>query len=149
MTRRPENAIGATPLPINYMTQAAATSEILALLFVYGTLRRGFQLHHHLTRLGARFLAEAKVAGELFERRRYPGARPPRRMGRWIHGELFRLRQPQRDLKILDKVEGFYPAAPERSEFVRGMVEVVAKNGAQQAWIYWLGAPDVQEGLDE
>ena len=33
------------------------------LLFVYGTLRRGFELHHHLARLGARFQTEARVAG--------------------------------------------------------------------------------------
>ena len=37
-------------------------------LFVYGALRRGFELHHHLARLGARFLAEAKVGAELIDR---------------------------------------------------------------------------------
>ena len=131
------------------MIPSAATSDPSPFLFVYRNAAEGFPLHHHLTRLGARFLAEAKIAGELFERRRYPGARPSRRMGRWVHGELFRLRQPQRDLKILDNVEGIYPTAPQRSQFVRGMVKVMVKSGERQAWIYWLSAPDVQEGLDE
>jgi len=46
------------------------------LLFVYGTLRRGFELHHHLARLGARFRAEAKAAAVLIDRGRHLGARP-------------------------------------------------------------------------
>jgi len=128
----------------------AARCEALALLFVYGTLRRRSTLHHHLVRLGARFLSEGKVAGELFERRRFPGARPSNRQGKWIQGELFRLRQPRRDLKVLDKVEGFFLSAPARSEFVRGIAEVTTKSrGHQQAWVYWLGLPEVQEGLHE
>ena len=94
-------------------------------LFVYGTLRRGFELHHHLTRLGARFLAEAKVAAELFDLGRYPGARPAGRRGKWVRGELFQLRRPAQDLRVLDEVEGFVPGAPEQSEFVRAAAEVI------------------------
>jgi gamma-glutamylcyclotransferase (GGCT)/AIG2-like uncharacterized protein YtfP len=110
-------------------------------LFVYGTLRRGFELHHHLVRLGARFLTEAKVAAVLIVRQRYPGARPSRQNGSWVRGELFQLRRPARDLRVLDRVEGFIPAAPQRSEFARAKVEVVLITGVRrQAWIYWLGA---------
>ena len=110
-------------------------------LFVYGTLRRGSELHHQLARLGARFLTEARVAAELIDRGRYPGARPAGRKGKWVRGELFRLRQPARDLRVLDEVEGFITGAPERSEFVRATTEVILNNGARwRAWIYWLGA---------
>jgi gamma-glutamylcyclotransferase (GGCT)/AIG2-like uncharacterized protein YtfP len=111
------------------------------LLFVYGTLRRGFELHHHLRRLGARFWTEAKVAAEWIEQGSYPGARPASQKGKWVRGELFELRQPGRDLRVLDEVEGFIPGAPERSEFVRAAAEVILNNGARErAWIYWLGA---------
>jgi gamma-glutamylcyclotransferase (GGCT)/AIG2-like uncharacterized protein YtfP len=110
------------------------------LLFVYGTLRRGFRLHRHLRRLGARFLAEARVAAELFDLGLYPGARPVVGTGKWVSGELFQLRQPKRDLEVLDQVEGFVPDAPERSEFVRATVEILPSNGTRRrAWIYWLG----------
>ena len=110
-------------------------------LFVYGTLRRGFALHHHLTRLGARFLAEAKVNAELFSMGRFPGAQPSARRGNWIRGELYQLRQQAHDLKVLDEVEGFKPIAPQRSEFVRALAEVIFDNGVRQlTWIYWLGA---------
>ena len=110
-------------------------------LFVYGMLRREFELHHHLVRLGARFRTEAKVVAELIDRGRYPGARPAGRKGKWVRGELFNLRQRARDLRVLDKVEGFFPGAPERSEFVRALAEVILNNGSRQtAWIYWMGA---------
>ncbi|MGA2984047.1 MAG: gamma-glutamylcyclotransferase family protein [Terriglobia bacterium] len=110
-------------------------------LFVYGTLRRGFELHPYLSSLGARFLAEGKVAAELIDLGRYPGARPAGRRGKWVRGEIFRLRQPARDLRVLDALEGFNPGAPKRSEFVRAAAEVILNNGARQhAWIYWLGA---------
>jgi hypothetical protein len=100
-----------------------------------------------LTRLGARFLTGAKVAARLYDLRRYPGARPTLRKGNWVRGETFQLRQPARDLKVLDKVEGFIPYAPQRSEFVRASVEVVLNSSARQpAWIYWLGARRVAHG---
>jgi gamma-glutamylcyclotransferase (GGCT)/AIG2-like uncharacterized protein YtfP len=111
------------------------------LLFVYGTLRRGFELHHHLVRLGARFRAKARVAAELFDLGRYLGARPADRKGEWVCGELFQLRQLKHDLTVLDEVEVFIPGTPERSEFVRTVAEVILNNGTRQrAWIYWLGA---------
>jgi gamma-glutamylcyclotransferase (GGCT)/AIG2-like uncharacterized protein YtfP len=116
------------------------------LLFVYGTLRRGFELHHHLTRLGARFQVEARVAAKLVDLGRYPGALPATGNGEWVHGELFELGQPQPDLQVLDRVEGFIPSAPERSEFIRSTAEVILANGAREcAWIYWL-APRAAAG---
>lgn len=108
-------------------------------LFVYGTLRRGFELYHHLERLGARFQEEARVAAELVDLGRYPGALPAGGNGEWVRGELYELRRPQPDLQVLDRVEGFIPSAPERSEFMRATAEVILANGARKcAWIYWL-----------
>ena len=110
------------------------------LLFVYGTLRRGLRLHHHLERLGACFQAEAKVAAELFDLGTYPGACPASGNGKWVSGELFLLADPSRDLEVLDEVEEFIPSAPERSQFVRTFAEVVLMDGTREcAWVYWLG----------
>jgi gamma-glutamylcyclotransferase (GGCT)/AIG2-like uncharacterized protein YtfP len=108
-------------------------------LFVYGTLRRGLRLHDHLARLGASFEMEAKVAGELFDLGSYPGARPTGGNAKWILGELFLLRHAEDDLKHLDRVEDINPAAPQRSEFVRALAEVIRPDGTREsAWIYWL-----------
>ena len=108
-------------------------------LFVYGTLRRGFRLHHHLVRLGASFRADGKVAGELFNLGSYPGARPITNEGKWVHGELFQLRSPLPDLEVLDRVEEFIPSAHGRCEFIRALTDVIQFDGQRQhAWIYWL-----------
>lgn len=110
-------------------------------LFVYGTLRRGLRLHHHLLRLGARFETEAKVAGALFDLGSYPGARPAPGKENWVLGELFLLRHVENDLKLLDRVEDIKHAAPERSEFARALTELILPNGGHEtAWIYWLSA---------
>ena len=112
---------------------------MIPFLFVYGSLKRGGELHYHLRRLGAQFLTEARVAAVIVGRRRYPGARSTNREGKWVAGELFRLRQPARDLRVLDEVEGFFAAAPARSGFVRVQTEVVLNHSElRQAWIYWL-----------
>jgi len=111
------------------------------LLFVYGTLRRGFALHHHLVRMGAEFVGTGEVQAELFDLGTFPGARRSTRPGRVVAGELYRLRQAQKALKVLDDVEGFSPQAPEKSLFQRAITEVVLRNGARRmAWIYWLNA---------
>ena len=94
-----------------------------------------------MARLGARFLTKAKVAAELFDRGPYPGARPSSRGGRWVRGELFQLRQPARDLRVLDRVEECIQEAAQRGAFHRARTAVILYNGARkQAWIYWLGA---------
>ena len=110
-------------------------------LFVYGTLKRGGELHHHLTRLGARFMGLARATAERVEGGRYPGARPAARQGRGVLGELFELRQPSRHLRILDEVEGCIPAAPSPRRFVRAQTEVTRPGGRRErAWVYWWGA---------
>ncbi len=117
------------------------------LLFVYGTLRRGEELHHHLRRLGARFARRARVAAVLDKRRRYPGARPTGQRGKWVRGEIFVLRRPAQDLRVLDAVEGTVNGALP-GEFVRGTAEVVSNNAVRRdAWMYWLGAGPLTKGI--
>jgi gamma-glutamylcyclotransferase (GGCT)/AIG2-like uncharacterized protein YtfP len=109
------------------------------LLFVYGTLRRGFALHHHLRRMGAEFVATGRVQAELVDLGKFPGARKSARPGRIVAGEVYRLRHAESALKVLDQVEGFSPRSPERSLFQRATTELVLPNGERQvAWIYWL-----------
>jgi len=109
------------------------------LLFVYGSLRRGFSLHHHLRRMAAEFVARAQVHAELFDLGKFPGARKSSKPGKVLAGEVYRLRQTEKALKVLDYVEGFSPRAAERSLFQRATTEVVLPNGERRvAWIYWL-----------
>ena len=108
-------------------------------LFVYGTLRRGLALHHHLRRVGAEFVATGEVQAELYELGRFPGARKSTKRGKVLSGEVYRLRQAEKALKVLDYIEGFSPQTAEKSLFQRATTEVVLPNGERRvAWIYWL-----------
>jgi gamma-glutamylcyclotransferase (GGCT)/AIG2-like uncharacterized protein YtfP len=108
-------------------------------LFVYGALRRGFALHHHLRRLGAEFVTKGEVQAELYDLGKFPGARESTKPGKVLAGEVYRLRQAEKALKVLDYAEGFSPQAAERSLFQRATTEVILPNGERRvAWIYWL-----------
>jgi gamma-glutamylcyclotransferase (GGCT)/AIG2-like uncharacterized protein YtfP len=100
------------------------------LLFVYGTLMRGFALHAMLERC-ADFVGAGQTAGLLFDLGRYPAARPGG--GGLIHGEVYRLRDPGSWL-ALDSAEG--------SQYHRGETGVRMAGGEQvTAYIYWYVGP--------
>ncbi|MGO8735158.1 MAG: gamma-glutamylcyclotransferase [Terriglobia bacterium] len=108
-------------------------------LFVYGALRRGFALHHHLRRMRAQFVAAGEVQAELYDLGEFLGARKSTRPGKVVAGEVYRLRQAEKALKVLDHVEGVLTQAPEKSLFQRAITEVVLPNGERRvAWIYCL-----------
>jgi gamma-glutamylcyclotransferase (GGCT)/AIG2-like uncharacterized protein YtfP len=87
----------------------------------------------------AKCCGEGEVAGRLFDRGHFPGARPSKLGDEWIRGEVYQLRQPARDLRVLDEIEGCNPGAPGGDEFVRGMSELVLDSGERRrAWVYWL-----------
>lgn len=109
------------------------------LLFVYGTLRNGFARHNLLQRLGAARVGMGSIRAELFDLGDFPGAVKSKNSCARVAGEIYRLRNPARALKILDEVEGLRPAAPASSLFRRETFAVTASNGEQKtAWVYWL-----------
>lgn len=109
-------------------------------LFVYGSLRRGFQhpvfdyIKNHFT-----FVADGKVDGLLYDLGTYPAAIPATD-GKGLVGELF-VAKSEEDfewaISQLDDYEGLNPEADETSIYRREAV-TVHHNGIQtQAWIYW------------
>ena len=100
------------------------------LLFVYGTLMRGFPLHA-LLEGRADSVGEGEVAGLLFDLGRYPAAL--RDGGGLIRGEVYRLKDPGL-WQTLDSAEG--------SRYHRGEVGVRLAGGGQvTARIYWYVGP--------
>jgi len=101
-----------------------------SLLFVYGTLMRGFRLHA-LLEGRANSVGDGEVAGLLFDLGRYPAAL--RDGGGVIHGEVYRLTDPGL-WRALDSAEG--------SQYHRGEVGVRLAGGRQvTAYIYWHVGP--------
>lgn len=108
-------------------------------LFVYGTLRQGFEPHIYLRRQSARFLGQGIITGRLYDLGEYPGAVPSDLPGDEIQGELYELPDPDAHLQVLDEVEEFDPDHPETSLFVRRPAEVRLRTGEKiEAWVYFL-----------
>jgi gamma-glutamylcyclotransferase (GGCT)/AIG2-like uncharacterized protein YtfP len=139
-----------------------------SLFFIYGTLRRGFEGHPLLQRLGARYASKGTVNGQLFDLGSFPGAVKPaaapragrlnsqpsepatqvpasRHPGRGqprVTGEVFRFSNPERAVNALDAYEGFRPASPQEGLYARELTEVTLEAGGRiTAWIYWLNRP--------
>ena len=109
------------------------------LLFVYGTLRRGFSRHVFLERLGAQFVGRASTQAELHDLGKFPGAKKSKRREARVTGEIYRLANPERALKVLDAVEGLRGGAPTGGMFRRERAQVSFPNGKHTlAWVYWL-----------
>jgi gamma-glutamylcyclotransferase (GGCT)/AIG2-like uncharacterized protein YtfP len=116
---------------------------MLDLLFVYGTLMRGFD--HPMARLleaSAEFLGDAEATGRLYLVRHYPGLVDSDDSNDRVHGQLFRLPQPRDLLAKLDDYEGCGEAALPPHEFIRTTRPVTAADGtAHQAFVYLYNWP--------
>jgi gamma-glutamylcyclotransferase (GGCT)/AIG2-like uncharacterized protein YtfP len=106
-------------------------------LFVYGTLRKGFDLKLK-DRLSdqLQYVGQAKVGATMYDLGRYPGA-VRNNKGDEVIGEVFLLNDPERVLRVFDKYEGIGGKAPV-SEFVRKRNRVKLRSGKEvMAWVYW------------
>src|SRR5579872_3951872 len=111
-----------------------------AMVFVYGTLRKGFSGHRILQGLHARFKGKGSVHGQLYDVGDYPGAVKGRCGAGHIYGELYEFPDSKRTLKLLDRFEGARVSNPRSGLFRRETTTVTLANGQRlQAWIYWLG----------
>ena len=91
------------------------------LVLVYGTLKRGGVLHHHMK--GARFVGEDAVANcELYFFEWYPAVV---RGNGHIHGEVYEINDEK--LELLDDVEG------EGSLFKQHLLDTIQN---QKVWVY-------------
>ena len=107
-------------------------------LFVYGTLRKGYDLKlkdkvsDHL-----QYVGQAKVGASMYNIGRYPGAVRSSK-GDEIIGDVFLLDNPSRVLKILDKYEGIPEGKERDAEFIRKKNRVWLRSGKYvDAWVYW------------
>lgn len=103
-------------------------------LIVYGTLMRGGSRHHLLSGSETEFLAEGKIQAELFRLpgADYPGAVPTTKSGRYVHGEIYALKNSAPLLARLDEEEGC-----DEGLFCRQLVEVIAQGKNLGAWTYF------------
>ena len=128
-----------------------AGSLALDRLFCYGSLMTGFS---RWPLLGPAVLeGTARVRGSLYDFGEYPGIVLDD--GGWVVGELYRVPDLGVRLPRLDAAEGYDPANPARSLYLRGPVTThVAPATTRDAWLYVYnpavgGAPGRAARIDE
>ena len=108
------------------------------LLFVYGTLMRGFD--HPMAMLLSRaadFIGEARCRGRLYRVKHYPGLVLSDDADDVVFGEVYRLRQPNELLREFDMYEACGEGFAEPTEYVRQLLPVTSDDGAvSEAWTY-------------
>jgi gamma-glutamylcyclotransferase (GGCT)/AIG2-like uncharacterized protein YtfP len=116
------------------------------LLFVYGTLMRGFDnpMAQLLTR-SADYLGQATCRGRLYRVKHYPGLVLSDAADDLVHGELFRLRHVEEMLREFDMYEACGEGFAEPTQYVRKMLPVAREDGvAAEAWTYIYNWPVAQ-----
>ena len=113
------------------------------LLFVYGTLMRGYD--HPMAQLLSRsadFVGEAHCRAKLYLVKHYPGLVLSDDAGDIAYGEVFRLRQASQLLREFDMYEACGDGFAEPTEYVRRPLQVALSDGAQlEVWTYLYNWP--------
>lgn len=111
------------------------------LVFFYGTLMAGFDrrrragIDNKLTYIG-----RGSIKAALFDLGIYPAAIPAPDGRVW--GEVYAMSEIDTVLLALDDIEGFTPADPDRSLYLRRETDVVLPDGSSAtAWVYFYNAP--------
>lgn len=115
-------------------------------LFVFGTLLSGYD--HPMARLVAQscdLVGHAHCQGRIYLAAHYPGMLLSDDPADQVFGELYRMRDAEALLRVLDDYEGFGPHQPQPNEFVRERVRVMlaAASGSApvEAWTYLFNRP--------
>jgi gamma-glutamylcyclotransferase (GGCT)/AIG2-like uncharacterized protein YtfP len=123
-------------------------------LFVYGSLRSGFQ-HAAYQYLSKYFhlIGNATVKGKLYDMGEYPVAIATENE-RFIIGELYQINTAEEfsyAIGQLDDYEGLFPEEGETTLYKRETVTVYCNNQQSTAWIYWFNGsidnlPEIASG---
>lgn len=123
-------------------------------LFVYGSLRSGFQhpAYAYISRYFS-FIGNATVKGTLFDMGEYPAALPAH-TNDYIVGELYVLNNTDEfgwAFEQLDDYEGLHMEDNEPALYRREITTVYINDTTTTAWVYWFngnttGKPQVISG---
>ncbi|MBL7758303.1 MAG: gamma-glutamylcyclotransferase [Chitinophagaceae bacterium] len=109
-------------------------------LFVYGSLRSGFQsqAYEYMSRY-FNLVGNGRVKGRLYDLGDYPAALPTTD-DQFIYGELYQVKKQDEFSYVigqLDDYEGVLVEAGEVPLYRREMAEIETAQGLVTAWVYW------------
>lgn len=123
-------------------------------LFVYGSLRSGFQseAYEYMSRY-FQLLGNGRVKGQLYDLGDYPAAIPVSD-DQFIYGELYEVKNTDEFSYVigqLDDYEGVLVEDGEQPLYRRELVTVETGQGPVTAWVYWYngnitGKPPIPSG---
>jgi gamma-glutamylcyclotransferase (GGCT)/AIG2-like uncharacterized protein YtfP len=97
--------------------------------------RRRAEIDDRLTYVG-----RGSISAALFDLGIYPAAVPDPEGRVW--GEVYEVREVPAVLSALDEIEGYTPAQPDSSLYIRSQVAVMLSGGGETtAWVYFYNAP--------
>jgi gamma-glutamylcyclotransferase (GGCT)/AIG2-like uncharacterized protein YtfP len=111
-------------------------------VFFYGTLMTPFNRPGR-QRVDSKmtFVGRGRMRAALFDLGIYPAAIPSDD-GSTVLGELYKMDDSPAVLATLDDIEGYRPTEPERSLYIRELVDVTLDDGSRcAAWVYFYNAP--------
>jgi gamma-glutamylcyclotransferase (GGCT)/AIG2-like uncharacterized protein YtfP len=111
------------------------------LVFFYGTLMAGFDRRRRAGIDGKlTYIGRGSIQASLFDLGIYPAAVPAR--DGFVWGEVYEVSDTDAVLAALDEIEGYTPADPDRSLYVRVQVPATLPDGSSNpAWVYFYNAP--------
>ena len=115
------------------------STEVVFHLFVYGSLRSGFQspAYEYISRYFT-LIAEGEVQGRLYDMGDYPAAVPAQDGS--IIGELYHIKNENEfsyAIAQLDDYEGVVVESHEQPLYRRQLEQVNTAKGPVKAWMYW------------
>ena len=111
-------------------------------VFFYGTLMTPFNRpgRQRVDRDMA-FVGPGIIRAALFDLGIYPAATPADD-GSIVRGEVYQMHDKTGVLAALDEIEGYRASEPERSLYVRELIDVSLDYGrVEKAWVYFYNAP--------
>lgn len=110
-------------------------------VFFYGTLMAGFDRRRRVgidTRM--RFVGRGRIEADLFDLGLFPAAVPA--PGHAVWGEVYEVDDDPTVMARLDEIEGYQPAEPDASLYMRTSVPVEFDSGeVDTVWVYFYNAP--------
>jgi len=120
-------------------------------IFVYGSLRSGFQApaFEYISRYFD-LVSDGRVKGYLYDMGEYPAALPTEDEA-FLMGELYRIKNEEEfywAMEQLDAYEGIH-AEPEEGAlpYKRDLTQVYTSSETTIAWIYWYNAPIIDHPI--
>ncbi|MET3980340.1 gamma-glutamylcyclotransferase (GGCT)/AIG2-like uncharacterized protein YtfP [Mucilaginibacter sp. UYP25] len=106
------------------------------LLFVYGTLLQPGNPFANYLKQNCKYASMGKIKGVLYDTGEYPGLIIGAEAQSFVHGSIYKLHHPERNLKVIDDYEGVGPGQEQPNLYIRKIQSIETQNGAVDAWVY-------------